>query len=175
MYHEEVDRHRKLICDDVKKRMNIIVEPWQTFYFKRKYGNIIYKCDILGIYRIDECEPNKVLHKVESFDFIITLPDAALNRLSKVTGYDYLSRGYIKMIPYGIYPNRVPVHIYKNSEYLYDAENGLGRCHENKETDQYEYGPKNPWLPKVSIEYISGIGLPLSAGFADIVVLTIDI
>lgn len=165
----------KIDTQQAQKRMDLFIEPWQSIYFKHVCYKNNYKCDILGIHCVNTCDPNKILYRVRSFSFTIRLPDAALNRLSKATGFDYLSRGHIRMIPYGVYPCRVPIHIYKNSEHLHDAENGLGRCCLNAEANNYDYGPKNPWLPKVTIEYISGIGISVSAGFADITVSTIDI
>ena len=154
--------------------MDIFIQPWQSFYFIHNSISGIYKCNLLGMHYDCLCRSREYVLGKESSNYIIRLPDAALNRLSKVTGYDYLSRGYIRMIPYGPDFNRVPIHIYKNSEYLCRVENGnLGICKYNDITNIYEYGPDNPWLPHVSIEYISGIGIPLSAGFADIIVTTI--
>lgn len=95
----------------------------------------------------------------------IKYPDAALNRLSKATGFDYLKYGVVAFKLFRRSNKSIMFHCFKK------YGNNCVEIHECNEANVQTNA--EPMDPRITIEYLAGIGVKKIDGFHDIIVSTV--
>jgi len=140
--------------------VTLYLKPHEYIFYR--CDGAIYKYGMLINEEVDNIENGYILHDTRT---TVKFQCAVLNRLSKITKYDYLWDSYIKYIRDND-GKCYPIHCFKQ----------LGKTSkEIKENMRiYKNSDEYLWLPKIDIEYLSGIPSKKVDGFYGIVVSTAD-
>ena len=138
-----------------------------TIYFNsyraiyKKVENKIYKCTALS--RVEVTDEN-INEPIYEHGVISVYPDALLNRLTKMTGYNYLHDKYIYFM------------IHKGTSAMAHCFKKYGNTNEEilANISKITIWDAEPMDSRLTPEYLFGIGIPTTAGFNDIVVMAID-